>query len=214
MLTFNPALAILEKTALGKETIQSRSGDLCAIERRVLLLINGSRTLAQLQSLLSVEVSTAAARLLVQGMVQPVAHAAQTPLAPEFAAVFEASAPPKGSPKDTDRFATLPSPLRIHCAQSDSGADVRGPHLTVPGELTHRSASLAGLSGAKAYLAEVLENHLSDPEGRLAQQVSRIDSEADAYYALEHVCQALSKLVSNAVLSNVMRRFDLVISQR
>jgi hypothetical protein len=55
---------------------------------------------------------------------------------------------------------------------------------------------------------------LPDPDGRLAQQVSRIDSEADAYYALEHVCQALSKLVSNAVLSNVMRRFDLVISQR
>jgi hypothetical protein len=180
---------VLEKTHQGRHEISVRSSRLTALERRVLILADGARTLEHMQIMLNARLLGLALRLQAQGLVKPFSNP-------------QATKPPTSNG----------SKVFLH---SDGAA---GPwpvfDTTQPGLLTHRSAADPGLLGAKAYLAEVVESLMTDSNGAMARKISAIETEAETYHVFEQLMTTLKVRIPHSEIGLLVSRFDEEISKR
>lgn len=94
----NPGMKYI-KTDKGRAEIAERSPAVSALQRRVLIVIDGKKTVNDLGAFVRVgELDAVLAHLLREGMIEPTDHIAvlQEPVAPGFAAA-EASEPPRAA---------------------------------------------------------------------------------------------------------------------
>jgi hypothetical protein len=180
---------ILVKTALGRKEISARSTSVTALERRVLILADGVRTLEHLQIMLNALLLGLALNLESKGLVDAF------------------SMPLLDRPLDG-----LSNQDAINRVAANDAQPVCAP--TTPGMLTHRSPASPGLLSAKAYLAEVAESMLTDRTGVMARKISAIETESDTYHVFELLMTKLSGQSSQSEIRAMMRRFDEEISKR
>jgi hypothetical protein len=185
---------VLEKTHQGRHEISTRSTRLTALERRVLILADGARTLEHMQIMLNARLLGLALRLQAQGLVKPFSN----PQAAKQAATM----PPDGNI----------GKVFLLC---DGAADPLPVFdTTQPGMLTHRCAADPGLLGAKAYLAEVVESLMIDSNGAMARKISAIETEAETYHVFEQLMSTLKVHIPQSDIGLLVSRFDEEISRR
>jgi hypothetical protein len=197
---------IFIKTALGQEEMRSRALGLPILERRLLILADGKRTVAQLQTLFDVSVAQLSAKLQTLGLIEDVTPH-QQPLVPDG---------------DTDMDDALAEDLASDFAEELSSeflsesmpSSSTGQGDTLPGELTHRSASAQGIAAAKADLTETIQTILGAKGKWLLRKTLDAQTEGDLYYALELFVTTIRVYSSASTVSSIIRRFEKLISQR
>jgi hypothetical protein len=180
---------VLEKTQQGRHEISVRSTRLTALERRMLILADGARTLEHMQIMLNARLLGLALRLQDQGLVKPF------------------SKPQTVKPPESNI-----SKVFLHSGGAASPRPVFD--TTQPGMLTHRCAADPGLLGAKAYLAEVVESLMTDSNGAMARKISAIETEAETYHVFEQLVGTLKVNIPQSEISLLVSRFEEEITRR
>jgi hypothetical protein len=226
--TISPSMdTILVKTAQGRAEMNARSLGLLMLERRLLIMADGKRTLAQMQPVFNVSVVDLAEKLQSLGLLEPGASSAK--YLPSDAAV--AAAFPELLPFDeptigvdveldaalaedlaSDFAEELTSEFRSEAETSSLGSENEGD--TQPGLLTHRAASPYGLVAAKAYLVEKIQTMLGADGVWLIRKIAAVKTEADLYYTLEMFVTSISVYTSASSVNGIIRGFEEKISQR
>jgi hypothetical protein len=226
----------LVKTALGRSEMRTRELGLPVLERRLLILADGTRTLAQLQEMFSIPILELAARLQTIGLLEnanpsfsPIASPEQTvqaalASAPTQPAALAYDAYTIGVDLDIDGEAALAEDLASDFSEEKSsiwtdsaGIDTSNsefPDETIPGMLTHRSATAAGLAAGKSYLIATSETMLGANATVLVRKILNANTEADLYFALEMLVTAISLKTSSSEVNGIIQRFERKISQR
>jgi hypothetical protein len=223
----------LVKTALGRSEMRTRELGLPILERRLLILADGTRTLAQLQELFTIPILELAAKLQDIGLLENAGNSLPSAVTPAQAARAIATTQPAplaydaydiGVGLDIDGDAALVEDLASDFAEersstwSDSaGRDASNsefPDETMPGMLTHRAASAAGLAAGKSYLIGASETMLGNNATLLVRKILNANTEADLYFALEMLVTAISPKASSSEVNGIIQRFERKISQR
>ncbi len=218
---------ILIKTAQGRAEVSARSLGLPMLERRLLIMADGKRTLAQMQSVFNVPVEDLAEKLQSVGLLEPVAKSAKfLPSDPALAAALP-EALPVDEPDigvDVELDAALAEDLASDFAEeltSEFRPDTETGSLetenegdTQPGFLTHRAASTYGLVAAKAYLVETIQGMLGADGTWFIGKIAAVKTEADLYYTLEMFITTISVYTSASSVNSIIRGFEEKISQR
>jgi hypothetical protein len=228
--------AKLVKTALGRSEMRTRELGLPVLERRLLILADGTRTLAQLQEMFAIPILELATKLQSMGLLEganqnlpPIASAAQTvqaarAMAPTQPAPLAYDAYEIGVDLDVDGDAALAEDLASDFAEERSStwpnsagldpANSEFPDETIPGMLTHRAASASGLAAGKSYLIGTSETMLGATATVLVRKILTANTEADLYFALEMLVTAISPKASSSEVNGIIQRFERKISQR
>jgi hypothetical protein len=236
--------AKLVKTALGHAEMRTRELGLTVLERRFLILADGTRSLAQLQELLNIPVLEYAAKLQAMGLLEEVSQGlgnavppARNPQADQASLDARSMAPTQPTPLiydafdtagnvgvDIDAEATSAEDLASDFAEernsnwpnsaSHDPASSQFPDETIPGMLTHRAASAVGLAAGKSYLIGTSETMLGAESVVLVRKIVAANTEADLYFALEMLVTAVSNKVSSSEVNGIIQRFERKISQR
>jgi hypothetical protein len=228
--------AKLVKTALGRSEMRTRELGLPVLERRLLILADGTRTLAQLQEMFRIPILELATKLQAIGLLEDASQSlppAATPLQTVQAA--RAAAPTQPAPLayeayeigvdlDIDGDAALAEDLASDFAEERSstwsnsaGLDASNsefPDETIPGMLTHRAASAVGLAAGKSFLIATSETMLGANASVLVRKILTANTEADLYFALEMLVTAISPKASSSEVNGIIQRFERKISQR
>lgn len=229
----------LIKTDLGRTEMRTRELGLPVLERRLLILADGTRSLTQLQQMVSMPVVELAAKLVALGLLEnasqtalTASHADQAAMAARAVArtqpaplAYDAyDANDAGVDLDADGGAALADDLASDFAEervstwSDSaglsGLESEFPDETIPGMLTHRSASVAGLAAGKSYLIATSQTMLGANSIMLDRKILNANTEADLYYVLEMLVTAISPKASSSDVNGIIQRFERKISQR
>jgi hypothetical protein len=228
--------AKLVKTALGRSEMRTRELGLPVLERRLLILADGARTLAELQQLFTIPISELVDKLQNMGLLESASQGlpitAPAPLAAQAARAIASTQP---APLAYDAFdigvdldvygeAALVEDLASDFAEersshwSDSDereiAHSEFPDETIPGFLTHRAASAAGVAAGKSYLIATSETMLGANATVLVRKILTANTEADLYFALEMLMTAVSPKASSSEVNGIIQRFERKISQR
>jgi hypothetical protein len=228
--------AKLVKTALGRSEMRTRELGLPVLERRLLILADGTRTLAQLQEMFSIPILELATKLQAMGLLEDASQSvppAATPLqtvqaaraiAPTQPAPLTYDAYEIGVDLDIDGGAALAEDLASDFAEERSstwsnsaGQDASNsefPDDTIPGLLTHRAASAAGLAAGKSFLIGTSETMLGANASVLVRKILTANTEADLYFALEMLVTAISPKASSSEVNGIIQRFERKISLR
>jgi hypothetical protein len=231
--------AKLVKTALGRTEMRTRAQGLQVLERRLLILADGTRTLEQLQEMFNVPILEFAAKLQTMGLLEvagqslasvmpvtPVSQAAltATSMAPTKPAPLAYDAYEIGVDMDVDAEAASAEDLASDFAEErnstwtnsawQDASNSQFPDETVPGMLTHRAASAAGLAAGKSYLIGTSETMLGADATVLVRKILTASTEADLYFALEMLVNAVSPKASSSEVNGIIQRFERKISQR
>jgi hypothetical protein len=228
--------AKLVKTALGRSEMRTRELGLPVLERRLLILADGTRTLAQLQEMFNIPILELAAKLQTMGLLENANPSLPSIASPALAAqaaraiastqpaplVFDANE--IGVDLDVDGEAALAEDLASDFAEERSStwmesagrdtANSEFPDETIPGLLTHRAASAAGLAAGKSYLIGTSETMLGANATVLVRKILTANTEADLYFALEMLVTAVSAKASSSEVNGIIQRFERKISQR
>lgn len=231
----------LVKTALGRTEMRTRELGLPVLERRLLILSDGTRTLAQLQEMFAVPILEFAAKLQTMGLLELAGHsllpAAIAPPLPQLAqtaevpavaatqpALLESDAYEIGVDLDLEAEAASVEDLASDFAEEknstwpDWAGEIHfkndGQGDTQPGLLTHRAASPVGIIVGKAYLIETVEGMLAKDGAWLVRKISEAKTEAELYYALEQLVTTVSVFTSQSSVNSIIQRFEEKISQR
>jgi hypothetical protein len=236
--------AILVKTAQGRAEMGSRALGLPMLERRLLILVDGKRTLAQLQGMVNVPVLELASKLQALGLIETLSPGQRQ-------ATFLAGSPAPAKPALIAKLATAPSVKilaePIGQEAPDIGVDVdidavsaddlasdfaeeytsdwldgagdvhvndRTEGDTQPGMLVHREATSVGLIAGKGYLLETVESMLAVDGAWLQRKISDAKTEAELYYALEQLVTTIGVYTSQSSVKGIVHRFEEKISQR
>jgi hypothetical protein len=244
MLQIIANTTVLVKTPQGLAELRARSGTLSLLERRVLILADGTRSVAQLLGMINAPVLELAGRLHGLGFLTPTQSRTPANMAGQPRTPFPVTQPtPLGlvpyatnARDESEDMSWVDELVSVFAEERASGwddapdkparagtqeflqanTDTSSPEAgnTQPGMLTHRSATKRGLFYGKAYLIETV-NHLLDGEGAwLVQKITRIATEADLYYAFEQMIETISLYANADVVEDIMRRFDEEISRR
>lgn len=206
--------SVLAKTPQGLAELRERSPRLTVAERQVLILVDGKRSIKQIQQSLSTPVAETLDRLRGLGLVQPWSPepiAAQTlEENPNEAAVSDFSS---DSGIDTGAAALSrfeAASMHFFRTKAEIANQPGLPATTV----AHQAATARGILFGKSYLVETLDRLLPVDGAILTRKIALINSEAALYYAFEQAIHALKKRTSPSVIQDITRRFDEAISRR
>jgi hypothetical protein len=236
--------AKLVKTDLGRTEMRTRELGLPVLERRFLILADGTRTLAQLQEMFNFPVKELASKLQAMGLlvdasdsVRPIATVPQKARAEKADHTARAKASTQPAPLrydayeigldvdvDVDAEAALVEDLASDFAEerSSTWTNSEGHEIpstgfgydTAPGMLTHRAASASGLSAGRSYLIATCETQLGAKAPVLVRTLLAAQTEADLYFALEMLVTAISPTASASEVNGIIQRFEQKISLR
>jgi hypothetical protein len=218
---------ILIKTAQGRAEMNARSLGLLMLERRLLIMADGKRTLAQMQPVFNVPVMDLAAKLQSLGLLEPITSSVKFSPSDALVAAAFPDLLPFEEPNigvDVELDAALAEDLASDFAEEltsefrpDEGTSSLSSEdegSTQPGLLTHRAASPYGLVAAKAYLVENIQTMLGPDGGWLIRKIAAVKTEADLYYILEMFVTTVSVFTSASAVNGIIRGFEEKISQR
>jgi hypothetical protein len=218
---------ILIKTAQGRAEMNARSLGLLMLERRLLIMVDGKRTLAQMQAVFSVPVTDIAEKLQGLGLLEPATPSAKLrPSDPALAAAFPDLLPfdELNIGVDVELDAALAEDLASDFAEELTSEFMPATEAaslgigdagdTQPGLLMHRAASPYGLVAAKAYLVETIQTMLGADGMGLIRKIATVKTEADLYYVLEMFVTTVSVYSSAKSVNGIIRGFEEKISQR
>ncbi len=198
---------VLRKTDLGQSEIRTKAQSLDMRERRALILMDGSRDLAQVQALLGTSIEGIARRLMDLGLVfQPnTGEGKQVELASavEFQDVRVANTP-------ATNFESFDKYLPTHSTVWQAGEYPSPPAADKP------SAALSprGVLLGKMYLADLAERMLGRHDEFLRSKIQKIKSEEHLFYVCEIVMEHIKDLTSADMLSSIEKRFLECIAAR
>jgi hypothetical protein len=224
------------KTALGRTEMRTRERGLPVLERRLLILADGTRTLAQLQEMFLIPILELATKLQAIGLLENVNQSLPPLIAPAQPTLAGRAVAPTqpasvaydideiGVDLDIDGDAALVEDLASDFAEEQSstwtnsaGTDASNsefPDETIPGMLTHRAASAVGLAAGKSFLLATSETMLGANASVLVRKIMTANTEADLYFALEMLVTAISPKASSSEVNGIIQRFEQKISQR
>ncbi len=220
--------------------MRTRDLGLPLLERRLLILADGTRTLAQLQEMFNIPVLEFAVKLRSMGLLEDapqnvapvavaVAAAAQAAIASRATARTQPAplaydAYDAGGNVDADADAALAEDLASDFAEerssmwtNSSGRDSSHsevPDDTVPGMLMHRAASQSGIAAGKSFLIATSQAMLGANAAVLIRKITAAHTEADLYFALELLVTAVSVRVSSSEVNAIILGFERKISLR
>jgi hypothetical protein len=209
---------VLVKTPKGLAELRDRSGKLSVAERQVLILVDGKRTIKQIQQSLSTPVAETLDRLRTLGLLQD----------------LPTSSPGLGKPTEVV-YEELVGDEMMSDFSSDSGIDtgigalgrfeaasthffrtkaVVAHEQPIATKAVHQAATVRGILYGKSYLVETLDRLLPVDGAILTRKIALINSEAALYYAFEQAIQAIKKRANPSVVQDITRRFDEAISRQ
>ncbi len=198
---------VLRKTDLGQSEIRTKAQALDQRERRALILIDGSRDLAQVQALIGTSIEGIARRLMDLGLVfQPNAVGSkQVELASavEFQDVRVANTP-------ATNFESFDKYLPTHSTVWQAG---EYPNTSVADKPVP-ALSPRGVLLGKMYLADLAERMLGRQDEFLRSKIQKIKSEEQLFYVCETVMEHIKDLTSTDMLSSIEKRFLECIAAR
>lgn len=214
---------ILVKTPQGSTELRDRSGKLSMAERQVLILVDGKRTIKQIQQSLSIPVAETLDRLLSLGLVQstsaPVAPApVNTPEVVQLEelvddAVMSDFSSDSGIDTGIDAFGRFEA-ASAHFFRTHAISNTASLVTAQATPVVHQAATVRGILFGKSYLVETLDKLLPVDGAILTRKIALINSEAALYYAFEQAIQAIKKRASPSMIHDITRRFDEEISRR
>jgi hypothetical protein len=216
---------ILVKTPEGRTEVSVRKQGLSVLERRVLILADGKRSVTALQGMLGATVPALAERLQAMGLLVPAgslqagSFTNDPDFAPTVASGLSDLEPAMAAEADIDEASA--DDLASDFAEEQSsgwqdrhGKGADGEPTTQPGMLTHRAASAHGIAYGKAYLSGTIDTMLGNDGGWLQRKIAHASTEADLYYVLEQFINTISVYSSATSVNGIITRFEEEVSRR
>jgi hypothetical protein len=193
---------ILKKTLAGRAEVLDRSQMLSLIERQVLILSDGRRSMDQLQQMLGTSLVQVFDKLQGLGLLQNI---------DVITGDFDA---PSGFDRAVDEPDTGAQALgRFEAASAHlfraKAVEVAAIEPSSPIDmLTHQAPTMQGILYGKRLLLETMD-HLGPREAvLLTRKIAQIDTEAALYYVFEQTVQAIKTTASADLVYEITRRFD------
>ncbi|MGA8514007.1 MAG: hypothetical protein WB821_04465 [Burkholderiaceae bacterium] len=211
---------ILVKTPQGLAELRDRSGKLTVAERQVLILVDGKRSIKQIQQSLSTPVAETLDRLRGLGLVQTLPpmpaelHHHSHPLddEPVNEEVMSDFSSDSGIDTGIDAFSRFEA-ASTHFFRTKAVGPADLPVTTPAASVAHQAATARGILFGKSYLVETLDRLLPVDGAILTRKIALINSEAALYYAFEQTIQAIKKSADPSMIHDITRRFDEAISR-
>jgi hypothetical protein len=214
---------VLRKTELGQAEIRTKAQALGMSERRALILMDGSRDLAQVEAIIGASIEGIAKRLLHLGLVSAARDSKGRPKIPssvEFkdsllgktpATNFESfehylpthsTAWQKGSYEQAVNSG-FNAPVR---AAAQSPLNSAFAHIA-PAVAQPSALSLRGVLLGKLYLADLVERMMGKDDVYLRTKIQQVGSEAQLLNTCEEVMELIKGLTTPDMLASIERRF-------
>jgi hypothetical protein len=211
--------SILVKTPQGLAELRGRSPKLSVAERQVLILVDGQRTIKQIQQSLSTPVAETLDRLRSLGLVQ-----AMPPVSAELNHLTDLLDDALVNDEVMSDFSSdsgidtgIDALNRFEAASTHffrtKSLDASAVPVTPAAPVAHQGATARGILFGKSYLVETLDRLLPVDGAILTRKIALINSEAALYYAFEQTIQAIKKSANPSMIHDITRRFDEAISR-
>jgi hypothetical protein len=218
MQTISYSQHILVKTAQGLAVLRDRSRTLSMTERQVLILVDGKRTIKQIQQSLSTPVAETLDRLQAMGLVQTTLPASAHPAIVDTDSLLGDEAVMSDFNSDSGLDTAAGALGRFEAASTHffRAKAVSAPMLAPEphiNPIAHQAASARGILFGKSFLVNTIDQLLQDDGSKLTRKIALINSEAALYYAFEQTVHALRGRANASMIQDITRRFDEAISR-
>ncbi len=207
---------VLKKTELGQAEVLNKQLGLDIRERRVLILVDGSRNLIQVEALIGVPIEGIIQRLVHIGLLSHTGHhrkqrdAVSTGLG---STAFEASMlrkPPAGSIEALDHGLAIDSEVR----KTKSREPVAQPMFASPEQAQHSTAlSPNGFLEGKTYLVSLVERMTGKSEVLMRHKVQNIRNEQQLFATGEELMQLIKVRATAQTVEEIEDRFIECMNQ-
>lgn len=219
MQTISYSQNVLVKTAQGLAALRDRASGLSMTERQVLILVDGKRTIKQIQQSLSTPVAETLDRLQSRGLVQggfgvgSAATMVDTDHLQDDEAVMSDFASDSGLDTGAGALGRFEA-ASMHFFRAKAVAApllAPEPHINT---IAHHAATARGILFGKSFLVDTIDRLLQAEGGKLTRKIALINTEAALYYAFEQTVHALRGRANASMIQDITRRFDEAISRR
>jgi hypothetical protein len=199
-----------KKTLAGRAELQDRSHKLTLIERQVLILCDGKRSMDQLEHMLGMQLAQELDKLQSHGLLQDIDL-----VTGDFDAGsgFDRSVDePDTGAQALERFESASAHLfRAKAVVVAATAPIT--RINVSNTQTNQAPTMRGILYGKRLLLETMD-HLGPREAiLLTRKIAQIDTEAALYYVFEQTVQAIKTRASADTVQEITRRFDEEVSR-
>ncbi len=211
---------ILVKTPQGSAELRDRSGKLTMAERQMLILVDGKRTIKQIQQSLSIPVAETLDRLHGMGLVQTLAASLASVSAKAVSlqelddeAVVSDFSSDSGIDTGIDALGRFEA-ASAHFFRTHTITNTTSPVSAQAMTAAPQAATTRGILHGKSFLIATLDKLLPVDGAILTRKIALINSEAALYYAFEQAISAIKKQAKPSMIQDITRRFDEEISRR
>jgi hypothetical protein len=215
---------VLKKTELGQAEIRTKAQALGMSERRALILMDGSRDLAQVEAIIGASLQGIAKRLLHLGLVSAAQEnkgRSRAPSAMEFKDSLVGKTPATNF-ESFDHYLPTHSTVWQKGSYEKAADSGRSSSFSASTQSALHSAfvpvtpapaaqpaalSMRGVLLGKMYLADLVERMLGKDDVYLRTKIQQVGSEAQLLNTCEEVMELIKSLTTPDMLGSIERRF-------
>jgi hypothetical protein len=204
---------VLSKTELGQAEIRAKAQSLDMRERRALILMDGSRDLAQVQAIVGASLEGIVKRLLDLGLVVDSSRPRSGSASRRSTGSMEFKDSLVGKTPATN-FESFNNYLPTHSDAWKNGSyePALEPVLTALAPLA--TLSPRGILLGKMYLADLVERMMGKDDAFLRSKIQQIRDEDQLFIVCEEVMENIKGLTSPDMLLSIEKRFNECITKK